>query len=308
MAGEVNDYSEELEASFLAGSRPKRFQKNERVEELKDDSIPTVDLSKEAAAPVKELPIGNVEGASIPVVMPPQAQTPKTTAPLPPEVPQAAAPTQTKEAAVQETLFSSSVTTPYQLGQALIEKYGSEWLEWEPETLWQEIRSDWSTSITRINMDKIGALKVLHVSDAFWRHWETFEKVVLAFNNLIPLFDRVQDVSMGQITHAMNQAGEIRKEEFHPEVRLYIAARAHEQGFIWLPSPLDVAQEELDGVLPPEVLPLKKEIRDRWDAFQGTNLTNVELPEDVYGVHLAKLAAINLYLEKAGAPEENEAE
>lgn len=221
------------------------------------------------------------------------------------EAPAAPAAELSKEAAEPVSLFSSSLTTPVELDQAMIEKYGSDWLTWTPETLWQTIRADWGTQIARINMEKVNAVFLLHVSDSFWRHWETFEKVVLAFNNHIPLFDRRQEPTVGQMLHAVFQASEIRKEDFQAEVLSYIALVAKEEGFLWLPAPLDVAQARLDSLLPPHLADEKKEIRERWEALRGADLQGVELQEDIYGVHLARLAAAEHYVNSMAAePEE----
>lgn len=203
----------------------------------------------------------------------------------------------------ESMFFSSSFATPAELDQTLIDKYGILWLEWTPETLWQTIRMDFNTQISAINQDKMNAVMLLHVSDSFWRHWETFEKVVLAFNNVTPHFDRRQDVTVGQMLHAALQAHHIRKEVFQPEVLSYVAVQAREEGFLWLPEPLDVAQPRLDSLNPAEMVPLKKEIRERWDAFQEADLRGVEFKEDVYGIHLAKLASIDLYLKSMASPE-----
>lgn len=195
-----------------------------------------------------------------------------------------------------EPIFSTEASTPEQLDEVLIDKYGDEWLTWEPETLWQTIRLDFDTQIARINKEKINASKLLHLSDSFFRFWDTFEKVVCAFNNVLPLFDRVQDFSMGQAAHAMRQAAAIRKEAYHAEVLSYLATKAKAEGLIWLPPPLDIVQETLDRVNPPEIVPLKNEIRERWNAFESKDLKNVELKEDIYGINIARLAAIDEYM------------
>src|SRR3972149_3053530 len=186
----------------------------------------------------------------------------------------------------------------------LIEKYGIEWLRWGPETIWQTVRGDFNTQVSSINRDKIMAAQLLHVSDSFWRYWETFEKVVLAFNNVTPFFDRRQDVTVGQILHAIFQANEIRKEPFEEEVLSYIAAQAKEEGLIWLPPPADAAQEKLDAIVPKEISPLAKEVRERWDAFEGDDLGNVEFKEDFFGIQLARLSAIEGYLKSMTTEEE----
>jgi hypothetical protein len=301
MAGSAEPFSERDEYSFLRP--PPSILPPAGVTELKASDgdlsgIPTVDLKaelkKEAATGGADLltldDLEDHDGA--PLIPPPGAKLPAP-----------AVPTPTPARSRESTFFSTSYATALELDRALIEKYGVEWLDWEPETIWQTIRMDWNTQISRINMDKIMAAKLLHVSDSFWRNWDVFQNVVLAFNNVTPLFDRVQDVTVGQVMHALNQAAEIRKEEFQTEVKYYIAHQAREEGFLWLPSPADLAQKELDQLNPPEMVPLKQEIRDRWEAFKDLDLRNIEFPENVYGVHLARLAAIDLYLSSVSSPE-----
>jgi hypothetical protein len=270
----------DLDDDDLKAMLPKPKMASERVEALVDDSIPSVDLSsaEPAAAPAPAAPAAS-----------PAPAVEKT----------AALPQRAKDAG----FFAGSFATPVELDRALIEKYGVDWLEWEPETIWTTITADFGTPISDASREKINAAKLLHVSDSFWRHWEVFEKVVLAFNGIKPLFDRVQDITLGQMLHAVLQASEIRKEHFEQEVLSYIAMRCKEEGFIWLPAPLDVAQETLDGLNPPEIVPLKREIQERWEAMADADWSKVELKEDVYGVHLAKLAAADRYLNAISSPE-----
>lgn len=277
----------------------------ERIEAVKDASIPTIDLNDleggqviQADPPTKAAAPNRVEGEWTPPPMKasaiPQGPTADKTA-----APAGGAPGRPRET----TFFSSSVATPVEIDRTLVDQYGTEWLEWQPETLFQTIRMDFNTQISKVNQDKILAVQLLHVSDSFWRHWEAHEKVVLAFNNLIPMFDRVQDVTMGQLFHAVHQAHQIRRENFQDEVKGYMAAHAKAEGMIWLPPPLDVVQDALDALLPHEIRPLTKEIRERWDAFEDLDLKNIEFQEDVFGVQLARLAAIDSYLVSMSTPE-----
>jgi len=255
--------------------------KTSRVEEVHDVTIPAVDLEK-------------IASEDIPVPMPPPA----------PSADAIAAPPVPTEPKRQATAFSTSTATPYELDRILIEVYGTDWLEWLPETLWATLREDFETQLSALNRDKVSAAKLLHLNDAFWRYWETFEKVVVAFNNLTPLFDRVQDLSVGQMVWAVRQANEIRKEPFEEEVARYVAARAKEEGFVWLPPPLEFAQPFLDTLVPPEIVPLHKEVRERWEALEGTDFDKIELKEDFFGVQLARLAGIDRYVQSMSRPEE----
>jgi len=302
MAGQVEDFDPSTEFDFLKKSvaLPKSG-----ASEFKSEGVQAVNLQEEltkeaqgpGAAPLRDLDDADSDlpPADLPIAAPAAKAAPVAVVKAKPP-----------ERAKESSFFSTSRSTPIELDRTLIDKYGVEWLDWEPETITQSIRQDWNTQISRINMDKIMASKLLHVSDEFWRHWEVFQKVVLSFNNITPLFDRVQEVTVAQIVHALNQVGEIRKEEFQDEVLYYIATMAKEEGFIWLPSPLEPAQKHLDELNPPEAATLKAEIRERWESLDGGDLRKMEFQEDLYGVHLAKLASIDLYLDGMSAPENEE--
>lgn len=293
---------------LLEALRPKRFS-GDRVEELKDDSIPSVDLETELNKEAQETPPGTPRpeeeqspGAVEAAVAPPPVQPP---APPPPppvldEPPAAEIP---GEVRARGRILSTATTRASELDSLLIDAYETAWLTWLPETIWDTLRKDFGVPIAQQNHDKIMAAKLLHVSDSFWRSWEIFEKVLIAFNGGVPLFDRVQDPSLGQIAWGMVEAGEMRKEEYQDEILGYIAARAKEEGVTLLIDPLDVAQERLDEILPPEIVPLRKELSERWNAFEGADLGNLELKEDFFGVQIARLAGIRNYLESAGGPE-----
>jgi hypothetical protein len=275
MRGTVSDF--DGEDNELKAFLPKPQGPSERVSALTDSGVPGVDLSS--------LDLSDIPAAPAPKM----AEIRK----------EAAAPVRSKQA----DFFSSTYSTPVELDQMLIEKYGIEWLEWEPETLWTTIQMDFATEISRSSREKINAAKLLHLSDSFWKSWDVFEKVVIAFNGLTPLFDRVQEISLGQMLHGVLQATVIRKEEFQGEVLSYIAARCKEDGLIWLPAPLDVVQETLDSLNPPEIVPLKDEIQERWEAIASSDFDAIELKEDLYGIHLAKLAAADRYLAQVTSPE-----
>jgi hypothetical protein len=55
--------------------------------------------------------------------------------------------------------------------QKLISKYDRSWFEWEPETLWDTIERDFSVSLTEEVKNKINAVKLVHLTDAFWKEW-----------------------------------------------------------------------------------------------------------------------------------------
>lgn len=309
MAGSAEPFNEKNEYDFL---KPKALPKAGATAFTVDgDGIPSVDLNTElkkeasptinGAAPLRNLDDldSDVPPEDLPTAAPAVLRIPEEVQKKVAAAKAAVAKPRVKE----KSIFSASTTTAEELDRTLIDKYGIEWLEWVPETIWKMIREDWDTQISKISKDKVMAAQLLHVSDEFWRHWEVFHKVVLAFNNVTPLFDRVQDVSVAQIIHAIAQAHELRKEEFQDEVLYYIANQAKQEGLIWLPPSLEFAQKALDELNPAQVATFKIEIRERWEALEDSDLTKIEFGEDLYGVHLAKLAAIDIYLATMDKPE-----
>lgn len=202
-------------------------------------------------------------------------------------------PADAAKSAQEETAPASD--RPIGLLRTVTAKLGPHWISWEPETLWSELKRTWKDKLPDVLKDKIQAAKSLLVTNAFWRDHLAFEKIVMAFNNHVPLFDQYQQPSPAMIANAIEEAAKIRKAPFSEEVLRYVAAIAYEDGLVVLPEPLDIAQGHLDELCRPVVgQHLKDDIRRRWEESKGA-------PEGMYaetptGVHLAKMAAIQEYV------------
>lgn len=124
--------------------------------------------------------------------------------------------------------------------------FGLDWLEWDPDVLHQQIRDLYgAVTISEHNWQKIQAIRTLMTSVGFWQEWEVFEKVVQALNNNVPRFDIAQPCTMAQLMAGVDIANSMRVEEFSDEIKRYIAACAIEEGVMYLPPPLEFAQEVL---------------------------------------------------------------
>jgi len=142
--------------------------------------------------------------------------------------------------------FSYHDAHPVALMLVLMEKFGTEWFDWEPETLKHEILLTFrATSISDHNWQKIQAVRTLMMTTGFWNDWPIFEKVIQALNNNIPRIDVVQRCSIAQLMAGVDIANTIRKEEYSDEIAKYVAACALEDGVTFLPPPLDFAQQKL---------------------------------------------------------------
>jgi hypothetical protein len=78
-----------------------------------------------------------------------------------------------------------------------------------------------------------------------WAEWNIFEKIIQALNNNVPRFDISQRCTLAQLMAGVDIVDTIRKEKYGEEIQKYIAACSIDQGVVYLPSPLDFAQETL---------------------------------------------------------------
>jgi len=142
--------------------------------------------------------------------------------------------------------FSYHDAHPVAFMLVLLKEFGVEWFEWEPETLKTEIiKSFNATSISEHNWEKIQALRTLTSAEVFWEDWEAFEKIIQSLNNNLPLFDVAQKCTIGQLMAGVDMVTHIRVEEYDDEIKRYISACALDHGVLYLPPPLDFAQQTL---------------------------------------------------------------
>ena len=142
--------------------------------------------------------------------------------------------------------FSFHDAHPVALTLVLMEKFGTEWLEWEPDTLRREILTTFrATSVSEQNWQKIQAVRVLTSTMGFWNEWHIFEKIIQALNNNVPRFDITQRCTLSQLMAGVDIANTIRRETYNDETQRYVAACALDEGAVYLPAPLDFAQRVL---------------------------------------------------------------
>jgi len=135
-------------------------------------------------------------------------------------------------------------THPLLLDLVILDRYGTEWLDWEAETLASELKDDFrQPSISAINWQQIQAVKTCHVTPSPWKAWEVFCVVLQALNNNIPSFHTMQKPTVAQIMMALDVMGKIDTQTLSEEVEMFIAAAFLDEGVYYLPPPVNVAQD-----------------------------------------------------------------
>lgn len=144
-----------------------------------------------------------------------------------------------------KNVFMHHDTHPLLLGAMLLEKYGPSWLEWEPETLWAEIKDDFNQpTISVHNRNKIQAVKTLHIVDTPWTEWEVFTPVCHALVNNIPDFRTLHKLTPAQLMSSVFMINKVRQKEFGDEINKFVAACFLDDGVYYLPPPVDFAQKD----------------------------------------------------------------
>ena len=131
---------------------------------------------------------------------------------LPSEDEQVAAPTEPSVKVQPSNLFNHPDTHPLILDLILLQKYGPEWFEWEPEVVALRVSHDFGQVISELNTHKIEAAKTLHFIDTYWKEWHVFVWVTMAFNGVYPDFEVMQVPTVAQAMVSVDIASRIRQD------------------------------------------------------------------------------------------------
>jgi hypothetical protein len=130
------------------------------------------------------------------------------------------------------------------LSVLLNKKYGHEYLTWPPEALREQLEEDFG-GIGPLAWERIQAVRVLHVHDAFWKEWEIFEKITAAAIGVFPIFSHAQPPEAEDIAVVLTVAATFDSHEYDDDVKAYIASACLTDGTWYLEPPLDIAQDAL---------------------------------------------------------------
>ena len=142
-------------------------------------------------------------------------------------------------------LFTNPATHPVVIDFALLRALGTEWYFWEPETVWDEVRENFSTQLSELCRQKVRALQVLHSSRGPWERWQIFEKVAHVLNGTLPDFRVMQPLALEELYAAVDMIDFVRHAAWSDEVKLYMAGSVLNEDVFYVPPPLDFLQLEV---------------------------------------------------------------
>lgn len=174
-----------------------------------------------------------------------------------------------------------------------------EFLTWEPESVWAELRHH-DVDMPECNRARLMAALTLRLMPAFYWDAVVFEKTAVALDGHCPHPDILEEATPAQLAWAVEEAAWIVREAHEPawevqhEPRAYAGVVLARAGFVLAPPHLDFAQTTLDRLQ--QDPKLRDEVATRWAGLAKQDLATLSLGETATDVQIARLAAVELHV------------
>lgn len=175
---------------------------------------------------------------------------------------------------------------------------GSDWWEWEIETIEKMLWIKHAVALEDVNRDKVLAIRHLCRSDACFDDWYELNQLALAFSGSIADFEYLREPSPGMIINAIRSVNYIRPDNhgiFGNEPIAYICALLIDHG-IYVPPPSIVFMilDKMRDMVSKETQGIWVQTLSRYnDLIDGKNTDINENPVDIQARRLfeAEIAA-----------------
>lgn len=189
-----------------------------------------------------------------------------------------------------QNLWRHPDSHPMVLDLLLLRQYGSEWLEWDPQTF--ELLLPQASSL---NLSKVQACKTLHLVESFWERWEVFTVCTMALNGEFPDFEVMQVPTVAQCLVSIDIGRRIRNDvSWSDEMKAFLAAVHIHDGVLVPIPPLDFVHVDSNGA----AVDLGA-VRSRWPTVRAAN--RGPLGETAEDEQLRRLLVVHGFLEESRA-------
>ena len=177
----------------------------------------------------------------------------------------------------EDKVFSAMLLSPQASASALLvglmDRFGTEMLDWEPDTLRFEIEGEWGVSPPTNNIDKIWALVTLLTTNLFYVSLEAFIHICNALNGEGADFQTYDPATVPEMCWALVETTILnppdRGEDFSSEILTYMKAELEDEGFTTVPKLLQphVGESIADNGTVEDVLTMDGiEAKSYWDS------------------------------------------
>jgi len=160
----------------------------------------------------------------------------------------------------------------------LMDRFGTEMLNWAPETLTKEAHSEYGVLIPAVNQDKLNALVTCITTDMFYSNLDVFLQTCRSLSGAEAEFETFDPADSHELAWGITEMSLVdppeEGERFNEEIRSYIGLKLNEEGLTSPPAVLkphadmpDLTQDindslEGDGI----------EAKSYWDSQQETKI------------------------------------
>jgi hypothetical protein len=124
-----------------------------------------------------------------------------------------------------------------------IDKWGTEFFDWEPETLNRQAFADFGAQLPQINRDKIWALVTYLTTDRFFQNLDLFIHTCNALSNSGADFNNYDPADVQEIAWCLTETSLLEPPDegmsFSPDIITYIDAKLKEENFSQPPRILE---------------------------------------------------------------------
>lgn len=191
--------------------------------------------------------------------------------------------------------------------------FGNQCLAWEPESFWVACETDHDLDVPTLSRVKLMAAMTLVKTPRFYSDANVFEKTCLAFSDVVPMPNAINEASPAQMAWGVFEAEMLMQSEgvdpdFDYEPKRYAAVSMAHDGLLLAPGLLVFAQEELNKQLRSPVEDIMRAVHETWERISRDtdSIRNYEYGNDPVDVQLAKLASIELYVRGRATRYQNE--
>lgn len=127
----------------------------------------------------------------------------------------------------------------------VLDEYGTEALEWEPEVTYQEIFEDFDVELPAVNQDKIQTIITALTTDQVQNDWLMFCHACNALNSVPIDFTSIDPPTPEEAAWAVTELAMVQDPEdssnYSPEVKRFIGTVCHMNGLLLPPRVLSMA-------------------------------------------------------------------
>jgi hypothetical protein len=194
-------------------------------------------------------------------------------------------------------MFNSQEVVPDAYRIVLALKYKENWLDWEPETLWAAIRSDFGP-VGDVARGKIMALRTSLKTNTPWIDWDAFEHVSQAFNDGLVLFGLMQPPELEEAAYTVTVMRRLGDWPFGSDVSGYLAAVCLNAGLVFAPEDWFPSAQYFMDRQSKAAPALRDTVAAAWEKLRDVNLSAVTWRENnPVDNQVKKLWSVKSYLD-----------